>query len=173
MAVRVTACSVTIWSVRWCRRSQKSSDLTKKLFDAGAQLFLGTDLLAQPLRHYPEPALLEEMALVLSEAGMRRRASLEARDARCGRPARYRRGWDGSKPMRRPIFYCFRHDPTEAIGNISSLEAVVAAGKLYRIADLHRALQSNQAYFTSPLIRPLARRGAERALAQALGRSRS
>ena len=40
------------------------------------------------------------------------------------------------------------------------------------IADLHRALQSNQAYFTSPLIRPLARRGAERALARALGRSR-
>jgi hypothetical protein len=67
----------------------------------------------------------------------------------------------------------FRRDPTEAIGSISSLEAVVAAGKLYRIADLNRALQSNQAYFTSPLIRPLARRGAERALARAFGRSRS
>jgi hypothetical protein len=63
-------------------------------------------------------------------------------------------------------------------GNPASLASryapsTVAAGKLYRIADLHRALQSNQAYFTSPLIRPLARRGAERALARALGRSRS
>ena len=65
----------------------------------------------------------------------------------------------------------FRRDPTEAISNISSLEAVVAAGKLYRVADLNRALQSSEAYFTSPLIKPLARRGAERALARAFGRT--
>jgi hypothetical protein len=65
----------------------------------------------------------------------------------------------------------FRRDPTEAIGNISSLEAVIAAGKLYRVADLNHALQSSEAYFTSPLIKPLARRGAERALARALSRT--
>jgi hypothetical protein len=36
---------------------------------------------------------------------------------------------------------------------------------------LDRALRSSQAYFASPLIEPLARRGAERALAAALGRA--
>jgi cytosine/adenosine deaminase-related metal-dependent hydrolase len=66
----------------------------------------------------------------------------------------------------------FRRDPTEAIGNISSLEAVVAAGRLYRITYLNRALRSSHAYFNSPLIKPLARRGAERALARAFERSR-
>ena len=48
---------------------------------------------------------------------------------------------------------------------------MVAAGKLYRVADLNRALQSSEAYFTSPLIKPLARRGAERALARAFSRT--
>jgi hypothetical protein len=64
----------------------------------------------------------------------------------------------------------FRRDPTQALDHLSSLEAVVAGGRLYRIADLKAALASNQAYFASPLIKPLARRGAERALARALGR---
>jgi hypothetical protein len=48
---------------------------------------------------------------------------------------------------------------------------VITAGKLYRVADLNRALQSSEAYFSSPLIKPLARRGAERALAHAFGRA--
>ena len=65
----------------------------------------------------------------------------------------------------------YRRDPTQSIGNLSSLEAVVAAGRLYRIADLKRTLQSTQAYFNSSLIRPLARRGAERALARAFSRT--
>ena len=38
------------------------------------------------------------------------------------------------------------------------------------VADLEAALRSSRAYFASPLIKPLARRGAERALARAIGR---
>jgi hypothetical protein len=54
---------------------------------------------------------------------------------------------------------------------MSSLEAVVTAGRLYRASDLRRALQASHAYFASPVIRPLAQRGAERALARAFGRN--
>ena len=146
----------------------KKQQLTKKLFDAGAQLFLGTDV-AQPFV-IPGASLLEEMALFVEAGiGVEQVWKLATRDAgdRLGMRGLGRVETDAPADI-----LLFRRDPTEAIGNISSLEAVVAAGKLYRIADLHRALQSNRAYFTSPLIRPLARRGAERALARALGRSR-
>jgi hypothetical protein len=60
----------------------------------------------------------------------------------------------------------FRRDPTEKLDHLSSLEAVIAAGRLYRVADLMRAVEDQAAYFASPAIRPLARR-AERALARA------
>ena len=43
----------------------------------------------------------------------------------------------------------------------------MSAGRLYRVADLKRAAEDQAAYFASPLIKPLARRGAERALASA------
>jgi len=65
----------------------------------------------------------------------------------------------------------YRRDPTLAIDGLSSLEAVIAAGRLYRIADLRRTLQSSQAYFNAVLIKPLARRGAERTLARTLSRA--
>lgn len=64
----------------------------------------------------------------------------------------------------------FRRDPTAQLENLSSLEAVIAAGKLYRVGDLKRAIQVNMAYFASPLIKPLAHRGAARALARAISR---
>ena len=66
----------------------------------------------------------------------------------------------------------FRRDPTQSLDNLASLEAVIAAGRLYRSADLAQALHTNTAYFNSPLIKPLARRGAEQALARAIGPAR-
>jgi adenine deaminase len=146
----------------------KKQQLTKKLFDAGAQLYLGTDV-AQPFV-IPGASLLEEMALFV-EAGIGveqvwKLATSDAGD---------RLGISGLGRIEAGApadILLFRRDPTEAIGNLSSLEAVVAAGRLYRIADLNRALRSSHAYFNSPLIKPLARRGAERALARAFERSR-
>jgi len=66
----------------------------------------------------------------------------------------------------------FRRDPTQSLDNLASLEAVIAAGRLYRTSDLAQALDASTAYFNSPLIKPLARRGAEQALARALGPAR-
>jgi hypothetical protein len=39
-------------------------------------------------------------------------------------------------------------------------------------ADLANALQASMGYFNSPLIKPLARRGAEKALERAFGNAR-
>ena len=144
----------------------KKQQLTKKLFDAGAQLYLGTDV-AQPFV-IPGASLLEEMAL-FADAGIGaeqvwKLATSDAGD-RLGMRGLGRVETDAPADI-----LLFRHDPTETLGNLSSLEAVVAAGRLYRIADLNRAFHSNQAYFNSPLIKPLARRGAEQALDRAFGR---
>jgi len=145
----------------------KKQQLTKKLFDAGAQLYLGTDV-AQPFV-IPGACLLEEMALFVDAGiGLEQVWKLATSDAadRLGISGLARVEADTPADI-----LLFRRDPTKAIGNLSSLEAVVAAGRLYRIADLNRALRSSHAYFNSPLIKPLARRGAERALARAFGRS--
>ena len=145
----------------------KKQQLTRKLFDAGAQLYLGTDV-AQPFV-IPGASLLEEMALFVEAGiGLEQVWKLATRDAgdRLGVPGL------GRIEIGAPAdILLFRRDPTVAIGNLSSLEAVIAAGRLYRIADLDRALQSSASYFASPLIKPLAYRGARRALERALGRA--
>ena len=82
------------------------------------------------------------------------------------------RDWGVSRPVLRPTFCCFAAIPTQSLDNLASLEAVIAAGRLYRSADLAQALHTSTAYFNSPLIKPLARRGAEQALARALGPAR-
>src|SRR5262249_58254252 len=51
----------------------------------------------------------------------------------------------------------FRRDPTTTLDNLASLEAVIAAGKLYRITDLANAQQQHADYFNSTIIMPLAR----------------
>jgi Amidohydrolase family len=143
----------------------KKQLLAKKLFDAGAQLFLGTDV-PQPFV-VPGSSLLEEMALFVGAGiDLAQVWKLATHDAG------ERLGLSGLGRLEAGApadILLYRRDPTQALGHLASLEAVVAGGRLYRIADLKCALQSSQAYFASPLIRPLARRGAERALARALG----
>ncbi|WP_315837886.1 amidohydrolase family protein [Bradyrhizobium prioriisuperbiae] len=142
----------------------KKQQLAKKLFDAGAQLYLGTDV-AQPFI-LPGVSLHQEMTL-FAEAGIGIEAvwKLATRDAgeRLGVPGLGRIAAGAPADI-----LLFRRDPTQSLDNLASLEAVISAGRLYRLADLKRALDTSQAYFQSPLIRPLARRGAERALASAL-----
>ena len=65
---------------------KKKQQLTRRLFEAGAQLYLGTDV-GQPFL-IPGASLLEEMMLFV-ERRDRRRTGLETRDARRGRPARH------------------------------------------------------------------------------------
>jgi imidazolonepropionase-like amidohydrolase len=147
---------------------KRKQQLAKKLFDAGAQLYLGTDV-AQPFV-IPGASLQEEMAL-FAEAGIgvEQVWKLATRDAgeRLGMPGLGR--IEAGAPA---DILLFRRDPTQSLGNLASLDAVVAAGRLYRMADLTRAQQASTAYFNSPLIKPLARRGAEQALKRAFTRLR-
>ena len=148
---------------------EKKQQLAKKLFDAGAQLFLGTDV-AQPFV-VPGASLQEEIAL-FAEAGI----GVEEIWKLATRDAGDRLGMKGLGRVEAGApadILLFRRDPTQSLDNLASLEAVVAAGRLYRAADLAQALQSSMAYFNSPLIKPLARRGAEQALTRAFGRARS
>jgi hypothetical protein len=147
---------------------KRKQQLAKKLFDAGAQLYLGTDV-AQPFV-VPGASLQEEMAL-FAEAGIgvEQVWKLATHDAgaRLGMP-----GLGRIETGAPADILLFRHDPTQTLDNLASLEAVVAAGRLYRMADLANAQQASTAYFNSPLIKPLARRGAEQALARAFTRPR-
>ena len=146
----------------------KKQRLTKKLFDAGARLFLGTDV-AQPFL-VPGKSLQEEMAL-FAGAGIELEQVWQLATANAGE----RLGVDGLGRLKAGApadILLFRRDPTEKLEHLSSLEAVIAAGRLYYAADLRRAVQEQSAYFASPLIRRLSRRGAERALAGAFRRSR-
>jgi hypothetical protein len=144
----------------------KKQRLAKKLSEAGARLFLGTDV-AQPFV-VPGKGLQEEMALFVG-AGIEPEQVWKLATADSGdRPGISGLGrlQDGTPAD----ILLFRRDPTATLENLSSLEAVIAAGKLYRVADLQRAITANQAYFASPLIKPIAHRAAERALARATGR---
>ena len=147
----------------------KKQRLTKKLFDAGAPLFLGTDV-AQAFV-VPGASLQQEMTL-FAEAGI----SVEQVWKLATRDAGERLGVKGLGSIENGApadILLFRRDPTQSLDNLASLEAVIAAGRLYRSADLAKALRASMGYYNSPLIKPLARRGAKQALARAFGRVRN
>jgi hypothetical protein len=159
-------------SVEYIRRQvvpaiRKKQRLTKKLHDAGASLFLGTDV-AQPFV-LPGLSLQQEMHLFV-EAGIAPEKvwRLATRDAgqRLGIPQL------GVIAAGAPAdMLLFRKDPTASLENLDSLVAVVCEGRLYRKSELDRTLSAYSSYFRSPIIRPLAARGARQAMAKALRRS--
>ncbi len=145
---------------------RKKQRLARKLFEAGARLYLGTDV-GQPFV-VPGLSLQEEMALFV-EAGI----PLEAVWRMATRDAGERLAVAGLGTIQRGApadLLVFRADPTASLNNLSSLIAVIAAGRLYRKQDLDRAVAAQTAYFRSPLIKPLSKRGAKRALAGAIVR---
>jgi len=146
----------------------KKQRLAKMLFDAGAKLYLGTDV-AQPFV-LPGLSLQEEMRL-FAEAGI----TVEQVWKLATREAGDRLGVAGLGRLEAGApadILLFRRDPTATLDNLSSLEAVIANGKLYRMTDLERAQQQTADYFNSPIVRPLARRGAEQALARAFTKAK-
>lgn len=63
----------------------------------------------------------------------------------------------------------FDRDPTLSLKHLSSLRAVIRAGRLYDMDALQEGLTHTLEVYRSPLIRMLARRGAQKALAGARG----
>ncbi|MBR0775392.1 amidohydrolase family protein [Bradyrhizobium diazoefficiens] len=145
---------------------KKKQQLTRKLFDNGAELFLGTDV-AQPFL-LPGESLQQEMTL-FAEAGIppeavwqlathaagKRLGILQLGTIEAGAPA---------------DLLIFRKDPTQSLDDLDSLIAVVVAGELYDASELERTLEEFGAYFRSPIVKPLAARGARQAMARVLRR---
>ncbi len=119
--------------------------LTRKLFDAGAPLLLGTDV-AQPFV-IPGASLQRNGLAVEAGIGIEQVWKLATRDAgdRLGI-----RDWGVSRPVLRPTFCCFAATRLKASTTLRACEAVIAAGRLYRSADLAQALRASTAYFNSP-----------------------
>jgi cytosine/adenosine deaminase-related metal-dependent hydrolase len=147
----------------------KKQQLAKLLFEAGAKLYLGTDV-AQPFV-LPGLSLQEEMRLFAAAGiGVEQVWKLATREA----GERLGVSGLGRIELGAPAdILLFRRDPTVTLDNLASLEAVITAGKLYRMADIKSAQQQSADYFNSPIIKPLARRGAEQVLARAFTRARA
>jgi imidazolonepropionase-like amidohydrolase len=145
---------------------RKKKQLTKKLFDAGTDLFLGTDV-AQPFV-LPGLSLQQEMHLFV-EAGIAPEQVWRLATRSAG--ARLKRPGIGRVEAGAPAdVLLFRKDPTESLDHLDSLVAVVCGGRLYRQSELDDTLAAFTSYFRSPIIRPLAMHGARRAMANALRR---
>jgi imidazolonepropionase-like amidohydrolase len=122
---------------------EKKKRLTKMLFDAGAELRLGTDAV-QPFV-VPGVALQEEMRIF---------ASLGIPLTEIWDMATRKAGIALNKPELGVIkegaaadLLIFRRDPTLDLDALNSLEAVVSQGRLYRIGDLREAIRRWQGHF--------------------------
>ena len=124
---------------------EKKKEVVRRLFAAGAQLHLGTDVL-QPLV-VPGASLQEEMRL-FHECGVPldhlwAMATVQAADA-LRQPELERLRYGAPADM-----LIFREDPTRRLEALDSLEAVVVGGKLYRQEDLQEGLRQYQGHFDS------------------------
>jgi hypothetical protein len=119
----------------------------KRLFDAGVELHTGTDALIpfvvpgaglhRELRMFVRAGLTPEQALALSTRSSARVLDVDGLgELRPGAPAE---------------LAVFREDPTRDLAALASLEAVVAAGRLYPRERLESDVLRWQEHFESPL----------------------
>jgi cytosine/adenosine deaminase-related metal-dependent hydrolase len=145
----------------------KKLKLTRRLFEAGAPLLIGTDA-GQPfvppglsvhieMREFAAAGIPIEDVLAI--------ATWKAAD-RLGRPdlGRVRAG-------ARASLIVFREDPTKDLAALSTIEAVIVDGKLYRRTDLDRALAAWDRHFDNPLFDAISTRLARTTLDKAVLRN--
>jgi imidazolonepropionase-like amidohydrolase len=126
----------------------KKKRLLARLFAAGARLLIGTDT-SQPFV-IPGVALQQEMRL-FAEAGVppetvwaiaTRVAGETLRQPQLGR----------IEPGAPADLLLFRADPTADLAALGSLDAVIAAGKLFRCADIAAAVEVYRRHFKGGLV---------------------
>jgi hypothetical protein len=138
----------------------KKQTLVKRLFEAGAEVRIGSDVQNPFL--VPGASVHQEMAL-FRDAGI----PLEQVWAIAT--------WKAAKTLGVPLLgtlvpgapadlLIFRQDPTRDLAALSSLEAVVVRGQLYPRAALNAAVAVWQRHFAKPLVDQLSVRAARRAL---------
>jgi len=146
---------------------RKKLELTRRLFEAGAPLLIGTDA-GQPF--VPHGLSVHIEMREFASAGIPIEdvwaiATWKAADM-IGRPdlGRVRAGASA-------FLIVFREDPTKDLAALSAIEAVIIGGKLYRRADLDRALTAWEEHFDDPLFDWISTRVARAALDKAVLRN--
>ena len=119
----------------------------KRLFDAGATLHIGTDSLTgfvipgidvwEEMREFAGAGIPLEQVWKIATAGNGSALALNLGRLTAGAPA---------------DFLIFREDPTKDLANLSTLEAVVADGRLYTKADLANRFARLQAQWSNPIV---------------------
>ena len=144
----------------------KKKELIARLSAAGADLYLGTDVL-QPFV-LPGLALQQEMAHFV-DAGLEPeevwRLATSAAGDRLGVEGL------GRIAVAAPAdLLLFDADPTRSLSALGSLRAVMRGGRLFEVSALTDAVQSSLAFYRSPVIRHFAAKAAKKGLRSALGR---
>jgi cytosine/adenosine deaminase-related metal-dependent hydrolase len=123
------------------------ASLVKRLHDAGATLHVGTDTLTAFV--VPGADMHEEMRLFV-EAGI----PLEEvwKLATAGNGAALKPGLGRLDAGAPADFLIFGKDPTQDVANLSTLEAVVADGRLYTKADLEQRLARLRDHWSNPVV---------------------
>jgi len=121
--------------------------LVKRLHDAGATLHLGTDTLTAFV--VPGADMHEEMRL-FAESGIPPEEVWKL--ATTGNGAALKPGLGRLDAGAPADFLIFRADPTQDLANLSTLEAVVADGRLYTRADLEARLARLKDHWSNPIV---------------------
>ena len=142
----------------------KKLQLVGRLHEAGVPLRIGTDT-QQPFV-VPGAAVHGEMRL-FHEAGIPVEAVLAYATRESARPL----GITGLGELREGApadLVLYREDPTRDLEALDTIEAVVAAGRLYWRADLEAAIARFRSYYESGLVRTVASAVARRRMAAAV-----
>lgn len=136
----------------------------KTLYDAGAPLRTGTDVLNPFI--VPGAGLHRELELFV-RAGLSPEQALAVSRDTATTLGGGRTGWlEAGAPA---DLLVFREDPTRDLAALDTLEAVVAAGRLYRREDLDRQLAAYRAAFDSAAYDAITVPLVRRALADTVG----
>lgn len=145
---------------------EKKQELVGRLHEAGVSLRLGTDT-QQPFS-LPGAALHREMRLFegcgIAAEEIWRLATTASGEA-LGSAGLGTLG-DGAPAD----LLVFKRDPTADLGALDSLQAVVSAGRLYRVDDLRSAIASCQRHFRRKAFDRVSVGAARRAMSKPLGR---
>lgn len=119
----------------------------KRLFDAGATLHIGTDSLTgfvipgidvwEEMREFADAGIPLEQVWKIATSGNGSALSPNLGRLIPGAPA---------------DFLIFREDPTKDLANLSTLEAVVADGRLYTKQDLANRFERLKAQWSNPIV---------------------
>ena len=126
----------------------KKLRLTRMLYEAGTQLYLGTDV-QQPFTS-PGISLHQEMQL-FAKSGIAPEAVWKLATNDAGRSL----GLAGLGTLVNGApadFLIFRNDPTKDLAALDSLEAVVAQGRLYTKASIDAKIAEYQAHYSGFII---------------------